>query len=60
MEALRKRNQSAKKGRDAENAAASRYGVPASMSRLAEDKVFRDKFLGRALGANNLLDHDVG
>jgi len=30
------------------------------MSRLAEDKVFRDTFLGRALGANNLLDHDIG
>ncbi len=30
------------------------------MSRLAEDELFRDKFLGRALDANNLLDHDIG
>jgi hypothetical protein len=30
------------------------------MSRLAEDERFRDKFLGRALDANNLLDHDIG
>jgi hypothetical protein len=30
------------------------------MSRLAEDECFRDKFLGLALDANNLLDHDIG
>ncbi len=35
----------ARKGRDAWDAAACRYGVPASMSHLAEDKGFRDKSL---------------
>jgi hypothetical protein len=46
-----------KKGRDAWDAAASRYGVPASISHEAEGEAL-PQFLGRSLGANNL--HDIG
>ena len=48
-----------KKGRDAWDAAASRYGVRASKSHNAKGEAL-PQFLGRSLDANNLLDHDIG
>jgi hypothetical protein len=44
-----------KKGRDAWDAAASRYGAPASRSHNAEGEAL-PQFLGRNLDANNLLN----